>query len=158
MMTDSFKITLHGADELKLALEKVSQMLDTYMQQAGKEAASNEILPTEGLQTYPPETAGNQPPTPYYIRGIGTQVSYSNNKNNSERLGTRWLTSGVPYGVKLSNSASYSGYVHGTDTQSAAMGRIGWRKLWDVATEKRAEITRVFQLWFEKLLRDAGLK
>jgi hypothetical protein len=157
-MGDSFKIELQGAEELQLALQRVSQMLDTYMQAAGAEAVKNEILPTEGIQTYPPESAGNQPPPPYYIRGQGTQVSYSRNLNNSERLGTRWNTTGVPYGVSLSNAASYSGFVHGRETQAEAMGRIGWRKLWDVAEEKRAAITSVFQRWFEKLMHDAGLK
>jgi hypothetical protein len=158
LMGDSFKIELQGAEELKMALDKVSQMLDTYMQQAGKEAASKEILPTEGIQTYPSETEANMPPTPYYIRGTGMQVSYSRNLNNSERLGTRWNVTGVPYGVNVSNAASYSGYVHGRETQAEAMGRIGWRKLWDVAEEKRAAITRIFQLWFEKLMHDSGLK
>jgi hypothetical protein len=158
MMGDSFKIELQGAEELQLALQKVSQMLDTYMQAAGAEAVKNEILPTEGLQTYPPETEANHPPAPYYIRGQGTQVSYSRNLNNSEVLKNKWVTKGVPYGIQVDNAASYSGYVHGRETQAEAMGRIGWRKLWDVAEEKRAAITSVFQRWFEKLMHDSGLK
>ena len=157
-MTDIFKIELQGAEELKEALNRVSQMLDTYMQKAGIEAAKNEILPTVGLQTYPPETSANLPPVPYYKRGTGMQTSISYNTGKSEHLDKKWVSTGVPYGVRVTNSASYSGYVHGREDQTETMARIGWRKLWDVAEEKRADITRVFQAWFEKLLRDTGLK
>lgn len=157
-MTDSFKIELTGVTELQESLQRVSSMLDTYMQAAGAEAVKNEILTTVGLQIYPPETAANLPPVPYYIRGTGMQTSASYNTGKSQHLGEKWVTTGIPYGIKLSNSVSYSGFVHGKDTQAAAMGAIGWRKLWDVAEEKRAAITNVFQRWFDKLLHDAGLK
>jgi hypothetical protein len=37
------------------------------------------------------------------------------------------------------------------------MGIKGWRKLWDVAIEKRDKINDIYQAWINKLIRDLGL-
>jgi hypothetical protein len=37
------------------------------------------------------------------------------------------------------------------------MATIGWRKLFDVAKEKKAQITKIYQTWVNKTLREIGL-
>jgi len=149
------KIDIENADKVAANLDKLKE-LPTYLQGAGTEA-SNEILNTKGMRNYPPGTAANQPPPPFYIRGRGTQVSYGRNLGNSERLGTQWKV--IPYGksgTQISNQVSYAKHVHGT-RQARAMARIGWRKLWDVATEKIPQITTIYNKWINKLLSKYGL-
>lgn len=108
-------------------------------------AASNAggvITKTPGLKLYPPSTAANAPPTPYYIRGRGTQLK-SRNLYNSERLGSHWYIRGDGLKIIIGNDATYAPYVHG-DKQPAHMAAKGWRKLVDVAHERKAEIAAEF--------------
>lgn len=155
-MTETIHVEVQGLDKLQAALRRFPQQSQRYLQAAGEEAGKD-LLKVEGLQKYPPETAANMPPTPYYIRGRGTEYGYGN-KGNSERLGTQWYTKpALPYGTEIGNRASYAPYVHG-DEQARAMARIGWRKLFDVAMERLPQITKVYQKWVDKLLHDIGLK
>jgi len=155
-------IEIRGIENLKLALSRFPQMAARYLQAAGQEAAKDIILPTEGLQKYPPETVANFPPTPYYIRGRGMQRAGirkpAYNDGSSERYGTQFTVE--RYGgmsTKIGNRASYAKYLAG-EQQAAAMGRIGWRKLFEVANEKLPQIRIVFQAWVNKLLINTGLK
>lgn len=150
------KIHVEGLDKVQANLHKFPREIAKYLKAAGKEAASRQILPTEGLKKYPPATGANQPPTPYYIRGRGTQLKRGN-LYNSERLGTQWYVKGVDkMNTEIGNRASYARWVSG-DQQARAMGRIGWRKLKDVAEEKIGDITKVYKSWIDKLIHDLGL-
>ena len=122
---------------------------------AGGEEASNEILDTEGLRNYPPSTAANRPPTPYYIRGKGTQYGNSNS-GSSERYGTQWHVTTRGYTTTIGNRASYGQFVGG-DKQPQHMADKGWRKLFDVADQKRAVIQRIYSDWLERAKRRVGL-
>ena len=156
MTQPALEIELNGLDELNAAMEKFPRTVAKNLGAAGKEAADDVILPTEGLRNYPPETAANKPPTPYYIRGVGTQTQ-SSNYLNSERLGTKWDVTRRGYETRISNPASYARYVHGEE-QAGAMAEIGWVKLWDTAKKKLKEITLRYNKWVAKTLRDVGLK
>jgi hypothetical protein len=153
-------IQVNGLEEVKKHLGDLTADLEDALQAAGEEAANRIILPTEGLQRYPPETAANMPPTPFYIRGRGMQrggvriAEY--NDMRSERLGTRWIVERwEKFAVKIGNSASYAFAVHGAE-QAAFMAVKGWRMLYDVAEEKRTEITEVYQAWVDRLIRRMG--
>jgi hypothetical protein len=91
-----------------------------------------------------------------YSRGGYTAVRNIRNLGNSERLGTQFYSLGEvsPLGVivRIGNRASYSDAVVGDD-QSEAMAAIGWRKLVDVAREKRAKITAILQAMIDDVLR-----
>ena len=84
------------------------------------------------LEKYPPETAGNHPPPPYYSRGVG-MIGRGGNitaGKESEQLYASWRWS-VDRGETtveglLENSASYSELVHGEDLQTTFHERNGW--------------------------------
>jgi hypothetical protein len=161
-MTDEFiKIDVQGIEKLIDSLEKYPREIKKYLQAAGKEAGSRVILPTEGLKKYPAATAANQPPTPYYIRGRGMQRAGRRkpayNDMRSERFGTQWYVKNAEsMSTEIGNRASYAQYVSGEE-QARALEKIGWRKLLDVAQEKLTDITRVYQTWVDKLIKDLGL-
>lgn len=68
------------------------------------------------LQSYPPETSANQPPPPYYERGVGYFGRFGTLTKVSEDLKSQWThevtSSGDSVTGKLINIASYSKYVH----------------------------------------------
>lgn len=150
-----FKIEVKGLDKLEAGLQKFPHEIAKYLQQAGDESAKRVILKEKGLQLYPPATEANAPPVPYYVRGRGTQTA-SGNKYNSERLGTQWYVEPEGLGTRIGNRASYAKWVHGEE-QAHFMAPKGWRKLLEVAEEKRDKITKVYQAWVDKLIHDLGL-
>jgi hypothetical protein len=148
------RIVLEGLKETVEKLRAFPAELKRGMTAAGDEAG-NEILNTEGLRNYPPSTPANQPPTPYYIRGRGTQYANSNS-GSSERYGTQWNVTTRGYTTTIGNRASYAPYVGG-DKQPQHMADKGWRKLFAVADQKRAEIQRIYSAWLERAKRRVGL-
>ena len=149
-------IEVHGIKELNAAFRKFPTKVAKNMTQAGHEASTRDILPTKGLQRYPPATAANQPPTPYYVRGTGTQLK-SRNLMNSENLGKQWTTRQEGWTTRIGNRASYAKWVHGEE-QAKAMGAKGWRKLLEVAKEKIGKVTKVYSDWVAKTLKECGLR
>lgn len=147
-------IELKGLDKLRAAFRKFPSMVAQHMTQAGSEAAK-EILKTKGLKSYPAHTAANQPPTPYYIRGRGTQYK-SFNAGNSEKYGARWTVKSAGYRTTIGNTASYAPYLAG-ERQARAMKKIGWIKLTTAVDKKIVKIRSIYQAWVNKALRRAGL-
>lgn len=148
------EIRVNGLDKTKSALEKLGKNLMAYVNQ-GLVEAGKEIVKSKGIGIYPPETDANRPPTPYYIRGRGTQYK-SHNANNSQKYGTQYHVDRVNEGAKIYNNVSYAQYVGG-DKQPDYMARIGWRKLVDVAEEQRDKIKKTVLEWIRKAKADAGL-
>ena len=148
-------ITVEGIDKVAAALHKFPTEIAGYVEKAGNEAANRVILKQKGLRKYPPATSANQPPTPYYIRGRGTQTAHGN-LNNSERLGTQFYTEAQGYITAIGNRASYAPFVVGEE-QARAMGAKGWRRMYDVANEQISNITKVYQAWINKAIKDLGL-
>ena len=155
-MPDDVTIEVHGLEELKAAFKQFPRQVAKGMGAAGEESA-NEILKTRGVRTYPGKTAANAPPTPYYIRGVGTETAHGN-LMNSERLGTKWVVKRERGGwnVRVGNVASYADKVHGP-RQVAVMAKIGWVKLTDAAEKKRTQVTRTYNRWVKYTLTKLGL-
>jgi hypothetical protein len=153
-MPEGLSITVKGMDKVLGAIQKFPREVYRYMVAAGREAGSR-VLNTVGLRRYPPATTANVPPAPYYIRGIGTQY-VSRNLGNSERYGSRFYVKPSAYGVEVGNDATYAQYL-ASEKQARVMETIGWRRLLDVAREKVAEITGIYDRWVAKLLKDLGL-
>ena len=139
---------------LLLALQKAPLGLARNLPAAGREVIKV-VIESKGIMSYPPETAANMPPTPYYIRGRGMQYKTRNNKK-SESYKHRWTAQVNAYQAVARNDASYSGYLGG-EKQARAMAKKGWRKVIDVAHEKAKRINEIYQDWLEKTLRDVGL-
>jgi len=153
-MTD-IQIHIEGLDKIMEAFKRFPAQVVTNIAQAGKESGE-EILNTQGLRRYPPMTAANKPPTPYYIRGRGTQLKRGN-LGNSERYGTQFYVRHTGWQTEVGNRASYAKYLADENKQATAMANKGWRKLIDVAREKTNRIGRIYGAWVERTLREVGL-
>lgn len=150
------EIKVVGLKELMAAMDKAPARIKHILVEAGNEAGNDVILPTEGLKTYPPPTSGNAPPTPYYIRGRGTETARGN-LYNSERLGTQFYVKSQPLKTYIGNRASYAPAVIG-EFQDSLFKFIGWRRLIDVAHEKMSEIVKVYQNAIDYALKEVGLR
>lgn len=148
-------VKITNADQVQRALEQAPQTMLAALNQAGREAAERIILDTEGLKRYPPASAANLPPTPYYVRGRGTQYA-TGNAYNSERLGTQFYVRSANASTYIGNRTSYAPFVIGP-AQSRVMARLGWRKLEDVAREKIDAVASVYQAWVDRALKGLGL-
>ena len=73
-------IKINGLDRLRNIFGQFPAESKRYLDAAGKEAGE-EVVNTVGLRRYPPATAANAPPTPYYIRGRGMQYKHGNKGN-----------------------------------------------------------------------------
>ena len=105
--------TLEKMDAVKAALKQSATFL------AGK------------MAEYPSQTAANQPPVPYYIRGRGTQTA-SGNLGNSEDLGQKWRGAkpqirNKGFTVAIGTNVSYAPFVQAHDRQARWMKSIGWK-------------------------------
>ncbi len=156
MADDFLEIKTEGDEQLEKALIEFTREAVRYLSAAGQESADRVILAEQGLKRYPPATRANRPPTPYYIRGRGTQTGHGN-RGNSERLGTRWYTRRAGADVELGNTASYAKWAHGEE-QAWFMTIIGWKRLRQVAEDKIEQITKTYQAWVDKLLIDLHLR
>ena len=147
-------IQVKGLAQLRQALRNAPDELNQTLAAAGEEAARN-ILETEGLRKYPPLGPANAPPLPYYVRGRGTQHATYNDLR-SERLGTQYYVEARGPVTTIGNRASYADYVSGPG-QARAMAAIGWRQLAEVAEEKLDDLTRIYEGWVARALKQAGL-
>ena len=154
------KVEVRGLKEVIAKLGKFSTDLHETLKAAGQEAGE-EVVQSEGVAIYPPETAANRPPAPYYVRGVGTFYGKKYNYS-SERYGTKFEVKGEAAGrlrgsrTHITNSASYGKYVGG-DYQPAHMAAKGWRKVFDVATEKIGRIKEIYEAWIDRLIAEVGL-
>ena len=161
-------VEIHGLEELHAKFRKFPVKVARNVGQAGVEAGKDVVLKTKGLQNYAAATSANKPPTPYYIRSVGTQTSAAHNLMNSENMGRKWVVKAQGWQTRVGNIASYSKWVHGHPDdpgggQAKHMGPQGkppkgWRILRDVAKEKIGAIQAVYNKWVAKTLREIGLK
>jgi hypothetical protein len=116
---------LSGADEV---IQRLNDLQTVFIPRE-QENAIEEILDESAaqLQEYPPETDANQPPPPYYIRGVGQigRGGQLTSGKESQLLDANWqieMTSSAD-GVTgiLRNVASYSGYVHDASPEAPQM-------------------------------------
>ena len=160
-MSNVLDIEINGADKIIAGLDKFPEEIIRNFEMAGNEAGE-EIIQTQGLAKYPPKTAANAPPTPYYIRGTGTQYK-SHNRGESEDYKSQYYVKTTGMGTVIGNRASYATYLAGDKTsgsphdQAQAMKKIGWRKLIDVAKEKLTKITVIYNKWTQYTINKLGL-
>ena len=145
MATISLKI--EGLDKLEAALKKAPAVIDDAVEAAGDQIG-NVILETRGIRLYPPATQANRPPTPYYIRGVGTQTARGN-RNNSQMMNKKFTVKTASRVIRIANSATYAPHVIG-EFQAKHMKAIGWRSMIDVAKEKQPELTRILNAWLQR--------
>lgn len=74
------------------------------------------------FKDYPPETEANEPPPPYYERGVGYYGRTGKLTKPSEQLDQRWGFEVNRMGDEMvtatvENTASYAAYVHGDEEQ-----------------------------------------
>jgi len=150
------KVQIEGLDLIVDGLNKFPGQVIKNLSQAGREIAERIVYPTEGIKKYPNSTIANLPPTPYYIRGRGTQLA-TRNLGNSERYGTQFYVRQDGLNTILGNRASYAAYLTDEDKQSSAMARIGWKKLVDVIRSKAHEIKAEYQKWVDYTIRELRL-
>src|SRR3990167_6710203 len=140
-------VDIQGATELALKMQNSVAFMRRETISAMQD--SNEIV-VQGASIYPPETEANFPPPPYYIRGVGTQLSETLNLNESEQLGTRWVThvnaTNKDIQGVIDNEASYAPRVHGRSGQKAFHGARGWRKVTKIIRDNRARVLDRFVL------------
>jgi len=152
-MTDPIEIEIVGLDRIMTAFDQFPKQVARNFSMAAHEAG-NEILDTTGLRDYPNETAANQTPTPYYIRGRGMQYA-TRNDGRSENLGKQFYIRREGSTATIGNRASYAKWVIG-QTQAGHMAAKGWRKMAEVAKEKIDSIREIYQNWVNKTLIDLG--
>lgn len=148
------EVEVSGIKEWIAALKKFPTVLPKNMASAGLEAI-NMILDTVGLRAYPPETAANRPPTPYYQRGLGT-VYKTGVSATSENYGKKWTTEAESFLAKAKNTASYAQFLGGENQVWWASG-YGWKKLFSTAKEMIPEIVKIYEAWVEKTIKELGL-
>ena len=154
-MSDPFEIKIEGADKIIAGLARFPAEIEKNFKQAGDESAV-EIYTSKGLADYPPATEANAPPTPYYIRGVGTQYK-SRNAGNSQDYKNQFYAKHTRGGTIIGNRATYAKYLADEKLQARHMEKIGWRKLIDVAREKLGIITGIYNRWVKYTIDKLGL-
>jgi len=146
MPSNFISIDLKGVTKMLVRYEQgdlvAQQLLTKSMQQAVDLTGAN-------AEIYAPESEANQPPTPYYIRGVGTQYANSN-RGESKQLNTHWnkVVELHDNGVvgRVSNDAPYGHWVHG-QTMQAWFHKLAdrkWRTVGKIASDMRPKINAVF--------------
>jgi hypothetical protein len=115
-MTVLFRVKIE--DEVREKLIKLLPVTAERINEAMEEIAVESILV---FKDYPPETEANQPPPPYYQRGIGYYGRTGQITKPSQQLDTQWAYSidSTENSVRLEieNIATYAQYVHGDEDQ-----------------------------------------
>lgn len=125
--------------------------LANFTTRTAKEQIVNESFPQfisqviSQLQEYPPETAANRPPPPYYIRGQGKQITLATNLNNSQNLGAKWSSKINFIGngrarATIENSATYASYVHLKETQAWFHALRYWPTAEDIIAKAKPQL------------------
>jgi hypothetical protein len=124
---------------------KVAALLATQMRPAIEAAAMGVAAAIEDvLAPYPPAPP-RKPRGGYYIRGRGSFSAKGRLVKSSELMNRRWSLRTVPLGARLSNTASYAGWVHGTRKQTKRHAKTGWVRA-DTAVQqvvKSGDATRI---------------
>ena len=81
-------------------------------------AIQHEVAP------YPPPPP-RRPGKSYYVRGRGMLSSKGKLLSSSEMLNRKWAIKGIAWGARLTNTASYAGWVHGK-RQARIHKKTGW--------------------------------
>lgn len=117
------RIIIRGIPELerKLSPDSIDNMISDFVYTVAKKIKKY-------TSEYPPLSEANDPANPrgyWYERGYGWKGRVNNPV--SEQLNERWDISRRNKGVIITNSASYSIYVHKEEDQARIHNLRGWR-------------------------------
>ncbi len=155
VLTD-IQVKIKGLDELRDKFGNLPQAFLAQFSRAGK-ASAEVVLNVEGTRKYPPTSAANYPPVPYYVRGQGTQY-LNHNEGNSEQYGSRFTVQTQEMKTIIGNSASYAVYLADEYRQARVMAGLGWRKLIDAAKMSMNSIAELYSKAVEAALKQTRLK
>ena len=153
-MKELISIEVKNAKKLIQAFESGNQVAESLLVKAMQQSVD---LTATNAAVYPATSEANQPPTPYYIRGTGTQMSPDKNRGESEQLGQKWEklveieANGVVGTVK--NQTSYGPWVHGMLGQQAYHRQRGWRRVSKIASDVRQQVNNIFKVAARELAR-----
>ena len=107
----------------------------------GLEEFTEEVIAE--LIVYPPLSEANNPPPPFYERGVGYYGRSGKLTKPSQQLDERWNFE-TRYGkdhkeVIIRNMATYSGYVQDEDYQTPFHAARGWKTAQTVVREKTGD-------------------
>lgn len=82
----------------------------------------------EDTAPYAPGGIANTPANGYswYVRGDGTHTQTGISYGESQDMINRWKVSDAGVGVRLTNTATYSGYAHDEEKQTSFHKARGW--------------------------------
>lgn len=145
-MANSVKV--EGLDEVRRKFAKLADgkvIRDTLTEYA--------VLVQGDVKPYPPTSAANRPPEPYYQRGVGT-VTKSGVRHTSYNGGIRknWYVKSTPKQVVLGNEAPYSGWVQGVD-QAWYHAARRWKVAKTQAEKMLGKLENLFKANVEKRWR-----
>lgn len=104
------------------------------------------------LAPYAPATTNNQPKkwepkrwNSWYERGYGTRyvnkAGIVSGKRTSQTLGRRWQVRGKGLGARITNDATYSGFVYVKKTQARVHARHAWKTDEDIIKKIQSDGT-----------------
>ena len=133
------RIEIKGLGKLIKKINKLEKM------DAVKVALKNAATMLAGeMAEYPPETAANRPPTPFWIRGRGLQTA-SGNLYNSGNIANSWEKAkptirNKGFTVAIGTNVSYAPFVQAHDRQARWMRDIGWQTDQQVLDDNKDEV------------------
>ena len=157
-MPVTISIDIRGDKELSAKLRQVESAIRRTAMTGGMQDATKYVATNAAV--YPPTSAANAPPPPYYIRGTGTQyVGY--NRRESEQLNLHWdrrvnESHGQATGV-VENLVSYAPWVHSVVRQSEIHKTRNWRNIERIKQDVEQGVVKIFKDGVEKALRVFGL-
>lgn len=147
-MTVVPKVTV-DLTELKKDIPRYQRAIQVSAKQGGRQIMS-EILNQPGIISYPAGTKANDPPVPYYKRGVGTETA-GGNDYSSERYGSSWkIEQSGSYKTVGSNAVSYAQYLADPERQSSAMNKIGWITTKEGVNRKLKRIGEILSFWIKR--------
>lgn len=158
----SVKIT--GGEVLRKMLEQFPVELEKAITAAGEESAK-EVLETTGIRKYPPVQLPRpaMPMTDKQRRGFFAklrageiEVPYVRGGSKSKEFGRQFYVTQQGYNTIVGNNSPYNDYLIGPN-QAAYMAVLGWRKLDEVAQEKKDKMEKIYAGWVKRSIKQAGL-
>lgn len=146
---------MRGLEQLQQKLRGFPSALSEALKNT-EDFATSQILADQGggHPFYPPTTAHNSPPAPYYERYVGEYMPNGMLSSFSQRMGDQfsWMIQGLELHIR--NAATYAAKVIGAN-QDSFFSSIGWLKLIDVGRTNLEAITfylaqRLAEAWRKK--------
>lgn len=140
-----YTIEVDGFDEILSRFAAGDRLADGVL--TGAMAQAVELVGNDAAIPAP-ESDSNQPPPPYYIRGIGTQYE-GGNRGESQDIRNKWEKTiekqddGIIGTVE--NKVSYAPWVHSMTRQIPIHTSREWRKVDKIAQDTQKRVFEFFE-------------